>query len=199
MATSSKNWRDSVWLVWFCIQVPIILCVDSVDKYPAWLCAEPGSPLHALHRFRQWYIDTHNDPLVQWSPSTHPLLSSGGGSWVPLFFWIELVFTLPTVLYAVARLGRIRAGTAATASTTGSLELLLLVYALETALTTAVCIHNVSYWDPAVYSDAQKNVFRFQLMGPWLAMPCLLFVDMYSRLLARFQTDAGLATAKKTQ
>ncbi|EFX05780.1 hypothetical protein CMQ_3849 [Grosmannia clavigera kw1407] len=198
MATSPRTWRDTVWLVWFCIQIPVILCVDIVDKYPAWLCANPGAPLHALHRFRQWYIATHNDPVVQWTPATHPLLSNGGGSWVPLFFWIELVFTLPTVLYAVYRLGFVRGrNRAPLGGTTGPLELLLLVYALETALTTAVCIHNISYWDPSIYSSAQKNTFRFQLMGPWLAMPSLLFLDMYSRLLARF--SLAVNTDKKTR
>ncbi|OAA66832.1 hypothetical protein SPI_01408 [Niveomyces insectorum RCEF 264] len=194
--------RDRVWLAWFCVQIPVILCVDAVDTYPAWLCAAPGSPLHALHRFRQWYVATYNDPLVQWTPdpAVRAGLGGAGGSWLPLFFALELGFALPTALYAVYRLaGVVRGGNGGgrtTGRTTGPLELLLLVYAFETALTTAVCIHDVAYWDPAVYSVAQKNVFRYQLMGPWLAMPALLFADMYARLLARFRVTDG---TKKTQ
>ncbi|CAK7264349.1 hypothetical protein SEPCBS119000_000953 [Sporothrix epigloea] len=183
----SREIRDRIWLVWFSIQIPVILYpgVDAVDNYPAWLVAEPGAPLHFLHTFRQWYVATYRDPLIDWTPARGAALGAGG-SWMSLFLRIELAWTLPVVLYAVYRL----ASKPASTKTTGSLELLLLVYALETALTTAVCIHDVSFWNPAVYSLADKNVFRFQLFGPWLAMPALLFVDMYTRLLSRFDADS---------
>ena len=91
--------------------------------------------------------------------------------------WIELAFTLPVVVYAVYRFASMKA--AATTSTTGPLELLLVVYAFETALTTAVCINDVGYWTPALYSTAEKNVFRFQLFGPWFAMRKTLSTNVY--------------------
>ncbi|CAK7243973.1 MAG: hypothetical protein STHCBS139747_005507 [Sporothrix thermara] len=188
----AQSTRDRVWLVWFCVQIPVILCVDLVDKYPAWLVANPGAPLHFLHTFRQWYVATYRDPLIEWTPARGAELGAGG-SWMALFMWIELAFTLPVVVYAVYRFASMKA--AATTSTTGPLELLLVVYAFETALTTAVCINDVGYWTPALYSTAEKNVFRFQLFGPWFAMPALMFVDMYGRLLARFNADS----TKKTQ
>ncbi|CAK7234608.1 hypothetical protein SBRCBS47491_009008 [Sporothrix bragantina] len=186
----AQSTRDRIWLVWFCIQIPVILCVDAVDNYPAWLVADPGAPLHFLHTFRQFYVATYRDPLIEWTPARGAELGAGG-NWMSLFLWIELAFTLPVVFYAVYRF----ASKSATTSTTGPLELLLLVYAFETALTTAVCIHDVGFWSPAVYSTADKNVFRFQLFGPWFAMPALMFVDMYGRLLARFDVD----NTKKTQ
>jgi len=75
---------------------------------------------------------------------------------------IEFLFTLPIVLYTVYRLGIQRKGTS------GADELLLLVYGLETALTTSVCLYDVSYWDDALYPSRLKNVFRFQFYGPWM-------------------------------
>lgn len=133
-----------------------------------WLCADPGAPLHFLHTFRQWYVATYRDPLIEWTPASGAALGAGG-SWTALFLWMELLFSLPVVVYAARRLTAARAPTMTT-TTTGPLELLLLVYALETALTTAVCIHDVGYWSPSAYSAADKNVFRFQLYGPWLVM-----------------------------
>ena len=86
-----------------------------------------------------------------------------GGSWIELFLWIEVLFALPVVLWSLAHFARGK-------KTTGALELLLVVYAFEVALTTAVCINDIGSWSPDVYSQAQKNVFRYQLMGPWFAM-----------------------------
>ncbi|CAK7199905.1 hypothetical protein SEUCBS139899_002592 [Sporothrix eucalyptigena] len=183
----AQSTRDRLWLVWFCIQIPVILCVDAVDHYPAWLCTDADAPLHFLHTFRQWYVATYNDPLMDWTPAKGAALGAGG-SWMSLFLWIELGFTLPVVLYSVYRFAQKK-------GTTGPFELLLVVYAFETALTTAVCIYDVGFWSPAVYSTADKNVFRFQLFGPWFAMPALMFVDMYGRLLSRLSVD----NTKKTQ
>lgn len=188
----AQSTRDRIWLVWFCIQLPVIFCmslcrsrhlvfvpptnedpgVDAVDSYPSWLAADPGAPLHFLYTFRRWYSATYRDPLMDWTPALGVELSAGG-SWMSLFMFIELAWTLPVVLYAVYRF----ASKSASTRTTGPLELLLLVYGLEVALTAAVCINDVSYWNPAVYSTADKNVFRFQLFGPWFVMrkfSCLL-------------------------
>ncbi len=124
-----------------------------MDKYPAWLWVPSDSPLHFLYVLREWYIQEYNDPMAQWTPES-------GMSWVPLFFWAELLFSLPIVLYSVYRLpGRV--------GTSGVTELLILLYAFETAFTTAVCINDVPYWDPKVYSAEQKTVFFYQL-GPWV-------------------------------
>jgi hypothetical protein len=171
MALSQRT-RDRIWLVWFCLQIPVILCVDAVDHYPAWLCADADAPLHFLHTFRQWYVTTYHDPLMDWTPAKGAAVGAGG-SWMALFLWIEIGATLPMVLYSVYRFAKLATSWSTkskTVSTTGPWELLLLVYAFETALTPAVCIHDVGYWSPAVYSEADKNVFRYQLFGPYFAM-----------------------------
>ena len=107
---------------------------------------------------------------MDWTPAKGVEVGAGG-SWMALFLWIEIGATLPIVFYSVYRFAKLATKSAGQAlSTTGPLELLLLIYAFETALTTAVCIHDVGYWSPAVYSEANKNVFRYQLFGPYFAM-----------------------------
>ncbi|ROW14041.1 hypothetical protein VPNG_04040 [Cytospora leucostoma] len=180
MAASPKNWRDKAWFAWLIIQIACILLVDAVQFYPAWLYKTPETPLYFLQQLKDFYVATYNDPLVQ--PETEP-------NWIPVMFIIELFFQLPVVIYGAWSLSGKR-------GTTGPLELLLLVYAFETAFSTLLCINDVFSWDPAVYSPEQKNVFLYQLYGPWFAIPSLLFVDMYWRLYSRL-TPTDLV--KKTQ
>lgn len=96
---------------------------------------------------------------MQWSPSTS--VPGSHDSWIGLFLYLEFGFTLPVVLYGFFLLTVKRKGT------TGRDELLFLVYALETALTTLVCIYDVGYWDPAVYSEEAKRTMVLQFFGPW--------------------------------
>lgn len=122
--------------------------------YPAWLYKETGSPLHFLQKISDYYIETYNDPLVQ--SATEP-------NWIQLFFLVELAFSLPTAIYAAFYLSGTR-------GTTGPLELLWLVYAFETAFSTLICINEIFYFDPAVYSQDAKNVFMYHLYGPWFVI-----------------------------
>ncbi|KAJ0144807.1 hypothetical protein CTA2_1088 [Colletotrichum tanaceti] len=73
------------------------------------------------------------------------------------------------------------------AGTTPGFELAVLVFAVECALTTLTCIHDTLHWDPAVYSQAQKNVFIVNLYGPWVVIPALMGLDMWMRILGRLQ------------
>ncbi|KAJ0115475.1 integral membrane protein [Diaporthe amygdali] len=180
MATSTKNKRDKVWLTWFIIQIVIIFLIDAVQFYPPQLYKTPESPLYFLQQIKDFYVATYNDPLVQ--PETEP-------NWMHMVSVVEIGFQLPVALYAAWKLSGKK-------GTSGPFELLLLVYAFETAFSTLLCINDVFYWDPAVYSREQKNVFLFQLYGAWLVIPAVMFVDMYWRLYSRLSvTD----TIKKTQ
>ncbi len=116
--------------------------------------------MHFLELIQANYISTYNDPILQWTPE----VAAGHDGWISLFLQIEMIFTLPVVLYAVYRLGIKRAGT------TGPIELLFLVYAFETAFTTFICINDVFGWDDAVYSQELKRTFMFNLFGPWFAI-----------------------------
>ena len=125
--------------------------------WPKWVYEPVGALLHPIILVKEWYIQTYNDPIVQWSVET----AAGHDSWMGLFLRVEFVFLLPTVLYGVYRLGVQRRGTS------GGDELLFMVYALEVAFTTLVCIYDTFYWDSAVYSDELKSTMRIQFYGPW--------------------------------
>ncbi|KAI7775646.1 hypothetical protein LA080_006484 [Diaporthe eres] len=180
MADSPKNKRDKAWLGWFIMQLIVIFLIDAVQFYPPELYKAPGSPLYFLQQMKDFYISTYNDPLVQ---------SATAPNWMHLVSVVEIGFQLPVALYATWRLSGSR-------GTSGPFELLLLVYAFETAFSTLLCINDVFYWDPTVYSREQKNVFLFQLYGAWLVIPTVMFVDMYGRLYSRLSATDYV---KKTQ
>ncbi|KAJ9138112.1 hypothetical protein NKR23_g8632 [Pleurostoma richardsiae] len=181
MSASPRNWRDSFWRVWFCIHVAAILLADAVPSYPAWLYKPEGSPLHFLQLLQDAYLSMYNDPFVQEDLAPR---------WIRPLFAIELLFQLPVAAYASYQL-RGKAGT------TGPLELLLLCYAFEVALSTLLCVNDVFYWDPVEYPPEVKNDFIFKLYGPWLVTPLLLFADMYWRLFSR--VSSGSDAVKKAQ
>ncbi|KAL2132980.1 hypothetical protein VTI74DRAFT_3050 [Chaetomium olivicolor] len=190
MATYNNTWRNKVWMGWFLIQVPVILLIDLLEYlYPAWVYEPKGAPLHAVFAVKQWYIQTYNDPIVQWSAET----ASGHDSWMGLFLHLEFLFLLPTVLYGVYRLVVQRRGTS------GGDELLFLVYALEVAFTTLVCIYDTYYLDSVVYPEELKQTLRIQFYGPWLVVPTLGAVDMAGRILARIRAADAAVGARKVQ
>jgi hypothetical protein len=135
--------------------------MDLLDyMWPAWLYEPAGAPLHAAFEMKEWYIQKYNDPIVQWSAET----ASGHDSWMGLFMHLEFFFLLPTVLYAIYRLAVQRRGTS------GGDELLFLVYALEVAFTTLICIYDTGFLDEAVYPAAVKRELQFQLYAPWFVL-----------------------------
>ncbi|KAI0016882.1 transmembrane protein 6/97 [Xylariomycetidae sp. FL0641] len=170
-AASTRPWLDRVYLVYFLIHIPVLFCVDLVPLYPSSLWVPASSPLHFLHDLREYYFTTYNDQFFAPSPAPIP-------SFFPLFALLELVFHLPVSLWAVGRLRGER-------GLSGSAELLLLVYAVETALTTATCMYEALHWDPAIVSAQQKLVLLGGLYGGYLALAVVLMGDMYARLLKR--------------
>ncbi|KAL0471316.1 hypothetical protein QR685DRAFT_595763 [Neurospora intermedia] len=179
MAVYNESRLNYVWLAWFALSIPIILFIDALHFYPSSWYSSPSAPLHIFHLARQDYIAQYNDPIVQWSPSTS--VPGSHDSWIGLFLYLEFGFTLPVVLYGFFLLTVKRKGT------TGRDELLFLVYALETALTTLVCIYDVGYWDPAVYSEEAKRTMVLQFFGPWFLVPSIMAVDMARRILGRIK------------
>lgn len=95
---------------------------------------------------------------MQWSKET----ASGHDSWMGMFLYLEMAIELPIVLFTVYRLGVQRKGTS------GAHELALLVYSFQTAFTTAVCIHDVLYWDTSVYTAEVKNKVIGMSYLPWV-------------------------------
>ncbi|KAI2465035.1 transmembrane protein 6/97 [Annulohypoxylon bovei var. microspora] len=186
--SSTRYWLDKVYLTYFLIHLPVLFCVDLVPLYPTSLWVPPSSPLHLLYELRVYYIETYNDQFFAPPPAAVP-------SFFPLFAFLELVFHLPVSLWAVRALlgGGRNAGTARRSGLSGRAELLLLVYGIETALTTATCMYEAFLWDPAVVTAQQKVVLLGGLYGGYLAVAVLLTVDTYVRLLNRL----GAVDARK--
>lgn len=178
MAVYNESRLNYAWLAWFGLSIPIILFIDALHFYPSSFYLSPSAPLHIFHLARQSYLAETNDPIVQWSPSTAVLGSHD--SWIGLFMYLEFGFSLPVVLYGFYKL-------VTTKKTTGRDELLFLVYALETALTTLVCIHDVGYWDPKEYSYEVRRKMVLQFLGPWFLVPSIMAVDMARRILGRIK------------
>ncbi|KAK4163145.1 hypothetical protein QBC43DRAFT_320051 [Cladorrhinum sp. PSN259] len=186
----NTSWRNNLWLAWFYAQLPIILLIDLLEFiYPSNLYLPEGSTLHIFYKVKQWYIQTYNDPVVQWSTET----ASGHDSWMGLFLHFELLFLLPTTLWGLYRLGVQQKGTR------GTDELLFFVYALEMAFTTAVCIHDTWYWDSSVYSESLKATLRWQFYAPFVIFPLIGAYDMGSRIVERLNFADEAAEGKKTR
>ncbi|KAI1334482.1 transmembrane protein 6/97 [Xylariaceae sp. FL0016] len=180
MATLARPWLDKVYLVYFLIHVPVLFCVDLVPLYPTSLWKSPDAPLHFLNSLREYYRTTYNDQFFAEPPVTIP-------SFFALFALLELVLHLPVSLWAVARLWKGALG--------GKGELLMLVYGVETALTTATCMWEAYLWDPAVVSAQEKMVLLGGLYGGYLAVAVLLTADMYVRLIRRLDVADEKAKA----
>ena len=142
--------------------------VDLVPLYPAALWAPEGAPLHFLADLRAYYLAEYGDQFFAPPPAMVP-------SFFAVFALLELVFHLPVSVWAVGRLaggggGRSRGKGQGQGRLRGGDELLLLVYGLETALTTATCMYEAYLWDPALVSARQKVVLLCGLYGGSLAL-----------------------------
>ncbi|KAK3398887.1 transmembrane protein 6/97 [Sordaria brevicollis] len=178
MAIYNTSRLNYLWAAWFGLSIPVILLIDALPHYPSHLYLQPSSPLHPFHLLRQQYLLETNDPISQWSFSSS--IPGSHDSWIGLFMYFEFFFSLPVVLYGFYRLALAR-------GTTGPQELLYLLYALETAFTTLICIHDVFYWDPAVYSPEIKRKMVVQYLGPWVLVPSIMAIDMARRILGRIK------------
>ncbi|KAI1495894.1 transmembrane protein 6/97 [Biscogniauxia marginata] len=196
MAASTRSLLDRVYLVYFLIHIAILFCVDLVPLYPPSLWVPADAPLHFLHDLRAYYFATYNDRFFAPAPAAIP-------NFFPLFAALELAFHLPVSAWAVRALWP-SSSSSSSAGTKGGLsgaaELLLLVYGVETALTTATCMHEAYLWDAAVVTARQKAWLLGPLYGSYLALAVLLTADMYTRLLKRVSGAAGDAgKIKKAQ
>ncbi|KAI0478388.1 transmembrane protein 6/97 [Xylariaceae sp. FL0804] len=190
LPASAQRWLDRVYLVYFLIHIPVLFCVDLVPLYPRSLWAVPGAPLSALRELRAYYVATYNDQFFAAPAGAPP-------PFFVLFALLELALHLPVSLWAVRALllplpsgRREQRDHQQQQQLSGRGELLLLVYGVETALTTATCIVEAYAWDPAVVTARQKAVLLGGLYGGYLAVALVLTADMYTRLLARLGSNA---------
>ncbi|KAL2760267.1 hypothetical protein ACRALDRAFT_1067140 [Sodiomyces alcalophilus JCM 7366] len=170
---SPKQGRDYFYLAIFTIQLCAMLLVDLPPLYPSHLWEPEGSPLNILLGLRGLYAKWTNDPYFVTPHAELP-------PWFRLFTFIEAGYQLPMALWMFRVFKDSRRGT------TPGFELACVVFGLQVALTSLVCVWDVAYWDPSVYSVCDKNMFVFAIYGPWVIIrmlcpysnPCTCFVLM---------------------
>lgn len=87
-------------------------------------------------------------------------------SFFALFCFLELAFHLPVSVWAVGVLAKKRTA----ASLRGTDELLLFLYGVETALTTATCMWEAYGWSEELITGAEKVTLIGGLYGGYLAV-----------------------------
>jgi len=121
-----------------------------------------------------FYRDTYKD---QFFVSAPPFFK--------LFMWLELLYHVPTCLWTYWGLPNDSPKT----------PVILLIYAVETFVTTSVCIAEYVAWPLTV--DEKINLTT--LYGPYLALSLLMGIDMYFRLVSSIIKDTTQARAEKTK
>lgn len=101
-------------------------------------------------------LQNHKDQFFAPPPAPIP-------SFFPLFAFLELVLHLPVSVWAVRKLW-------SGAGLGGKAELLLLLYGVETVLTTATCMWEAWLWDEQLISSSERTVLLGGLYGAYLAI-----------------------------
>lgn len=83
--------------------------------------------------------------------------------WYLLFTYLEIAIQIPMSLW-------IRTACGEKEGTSPLFEVAAVPYGVQVALTTLVCLWDVAYWDPAVYSVQDKSMFIFGLYGPFVVI-----------------------------
>ncbi|OAL48010.1 hypothetical protein IQ07DRAFT_623101 [Pyrenochaeta sp. DS3sAY3a] len=146
--------RDLVYLVFFIVHLPVMLGFDLTSMYP-----EAIKPLW-MTSIRKWYVATYGDRFFYAPPP-----------WFPALTALELLYHLPLTLWAIPALLRNDA----------RIPLALLVFGLETSLSTLVCLAEMLSWEEL--SSAQRGLGGLGGMyGGYLATGIFMMLDCYARL-----------------
>ncbi|KAF2242840.1 hypothetical protein BU26DRAFT_493577 [Trematosphaeria pertusa] len=173
MAASSiwSRKRDLVYLVFFLTHLPVMLAFDLTSYYPASL-----KPLW-MSSIRTWYIATYGDRFF-FSPPP----------WFPLFTLLEALYHLPLTLWAIPALLR----------ADPRVPLALLVFGLETSITTLVCLAEMLSWEEL--GPEQRGVSGLGgLYGAYLGVGVFMAVDCYARLDQIVARQEGLQPVTKKE
>ncbi|KAF2714182.1 hypothetical protein K504DRAFT_479681 [Pleomassaria siparia CBS 279.74] len=155
MATSIlQRKKDLVYLVFFLIHLPVMLAFDLTSYYPAFL-----KPVW-MTSLQTWYVETHGDRFFYDPPA-----------FFPLFTLLELLYHFPLTLWAIPALLR----------DSPRVPLALLVFGLETSVTTLTCLVEMLSWNEL--TTTQRGLQGLGGMyGGYLALGVFMAVDCYARL-----------------
>ncbi|KAF2125092.1 integral membrane protein-like protein [Dothidotthia symphoricarpi CBS 119687] len=170
MATSIwSRKRDLVYLVFFIVHLPVMLAFDLTSYYPLSLKPEWMTTL------RTWYITTHGDRFFYNPPAYFPALQ-----------FLELTLHVPLTLWAIPALLR----------NDPRVPLALLVFGLETSVSTLVCLAEMLSWGEL--SAGQRGVGGLGGMyGAYLGVGVFMTLDCYARLDRWIAGQRGLVPVSK--
>ncbi|KAI4229215.1 MAG: hypothetical protein L6R36_001064 [Xanthoria steineri] len=151
--------RALCYLIFFVIHVPVMFSIDLPALYP------PSLTPTFLTTLRTYYHTTYKDQFF--SPTGPPT------AWFSAFLWMEALYHVPLSLWAVSALYN------------GNHPLLpvhLLVYAVQTAITTLTCIAEYLSW---THLSVSEKINLGYLYVPYLGLSVFMGVDMFGRLQDR--------------
>jgi hypothetical protein len=123
---------------------------------------------------RQYNIDAFNDQFFVAPPA-----------WFSFYIVMEITH-IPAVIFGIYGLITQHPQT----------PLVMLVYALHTATTTATCIADMLHWDPKIVSKDEK-IALLGTYGPYCAIACYMTADCVLRISKVLRRDSGSQVAKK--
>ncbi|ATZ57999.1 hypothetical protein BCIN_15g04950 [Botrytis cinerea B05.10] len=154
---------DLLYLIYFFLHIPVMFLMDLQSLYPASLTPS------FLTAIKDFHIANYND-LFFVSPPIY----------FNLFVWLECLIHLPVSFWAIRGLLK----------DSPRIPLILLPYALETFLTTLVCMHEYVYWPIPRY----QKIDLTKLYGPYIMLSMVMAIDMFIRL---WRVVSASSVAKK--
>lgn len=161
----SARKRDILYLTFFIIHLPIMFAIDLYPIYP-----EAAKPTW-MAGLREWYIATYQDQFFVSPPA-----------WFNAYMWMEALYHVPLSAWAIGALIR----------DDPKVPLHLLLFAVQTGLTTLTCIADYLSWDN-ISQDAKVTLGA--LYVPYLVLAVFMGVDMFGRLDAVISRAAGVKAA----
>ncbi|KAF2684340.1 integral membrane protein-like protein [Lentithecium fluviatile CBS 122367] len=163
--------RDLVYLVFFMVHLPVMLAFDLTSYYPT--AIKPAW----MTDIRTFYTSTYGDKFFYDPPP-----------WFPLFTLLEVLYHLPLTLWVIPALLR----------SDPRLPLALLVFGLETSITTLVCLAEMLSWKHLTTEQRGWQGLG-GMYGGYLAVGVFMAVDCYGRLDQILSKQKGLAPISKKE
>ncbi|KAF2623663.1 hypothetical protein BU25DRAFT_461750 [Macroventuria anomochaeta] len=161
--------RDLIYLVFFITHLPVMLAFDLTAYYPINI-----KPLW-MGDLRTWYVATYGDRFFYNPPA-----------WFGVLTFLELVYHLPLTLWAIPALVR----------NDPRIPLALLVFGMETSITTLVCLAEMWSWEEL--RPEQRGLSGLGGMyGGYLALGVFMTLDCYARLDQWIARQKGLVPVSK--
>ncbi|KAJ8118231.1 hypothetical protein OPT61_g733 [Boeremia exigua] len=182
--------RDLIYFIFFLTHLPVMLvtfagianddglCVAVTDQITGFdLTGYYPSNIKPLWmgELRAWYVATYGDRFFYNPPA-----------WFGALTFLELVYHVPLTLWAIPALLR----------NDPRIPLALLVFGMETSITTLVCLAEMWSWEEL--RPEQRGLSGLGGMyGGYLALGIFMTLDCYARLDQWIARQKGLAPVTK--